>query len=230
MKLAWFADPVFKGDYPHTMKVILGDKLPSFNESEVKLLNGSADFFGLNHYGSGYASNSQYAGWMSAYNSVSEAGLLQDPDATWLYSAPWGFRKLLNWAADRYDSPEIIVTEGGWAATNYVDDSQRFDYYANYTSEMLKAINEDGLNITGYYAWSYIDNIEWEMGFTERFGIVYNDYGLGLDLNAPVNQSEQPTTNQTRTRKCSSYWFEKVWRSNSLVDPLSVSLDECIGA
>ncbi len=37
-------------------------------------------------------------------------------------------------------------------------------------------MNDEGLNIAGYYAWSFMDNYEWAFGYSKRFGIVYVDY------------------------------------------------------
>ncbi len=48
--LGWFADPVYKGDYPAEMRERLGDRLPTFSDDEKEILRGSSDFFGLNHY------------------------------------------------------------------------------------------------------------------------------------------------------------------------------------
>jgi len=47
--LAWFADPIWLGDYPQSMKDRLSSRLPSFTSAEKRKLWGSADFFGLNH-------------------------------------------------------------------------------------------------------------------------------------------------------------------------------------
>ena len=49
-QLGWFADPIFggAGNYPASMRAILGDQLPTFTDAQKKLLNGSADIFGLN--------------------------------------------------------------------------------------------------------------------------------------------------------------------------------------
>ena len=33
-----------------------------------------------------------------------------------------------------------------------------------------------GVHITGYFVWSLLDNFEWALGYTKRFGIVYVDY------------------------------------------------------
>ena len=46
-------DPIWLGDYPASMKKKLGARLPEFTAEEKAALKGSADFFGLNHYGSG---------------------------------------------------------------------------------------------------------------------------------------------------------------------------------
>ena len=48
-------DPIWNGDYPQSMKDILGARLPQFTEDEVLYVKGSADFLGLNHYSSALA-------------------------------------------------------------------------------------------------------------------------------------------------------------------------------
>ena len=53
--LAWFTDPIWLGSYPASMVRKLGPRLPTFTAAEAKKLRGSADFFGLNHYGSRFA-------------------------------------------------------------------------------------------------------------------------------------------------------------------------------
>lgn len=47
-------EPVMKGDYPQSMKSLVGDRLPKFTEEEKKLLKGSIDFYGINYYRSFY--------------------------------------------------------------------------------------------------------------------------------------------------------------------------------
>merc|ERR1712080_31149 len=47
---AWYADPVWFGDYPQIMKDYVGDRLPKFTDQQKEDLKGSHDFFGLNHY------------------------------------------------------------------------------------------------------------------------------------------------------------------------------------
>lgn len=52
----------------------------------------------------------------------------------------------------------------------------------------------DGVDIRGYFAWSFVDNFEWDQGYTKRFGIVYVDYKNGL----------------TRHPKSSAHWFSRL--------------------
>jgi len=46
-ELAWYADPIFLGDYPAVMKARVGDRLPTFTKAEKEALLGAQDFFGL---------------------------------------------------------------------------------------------------------------------------------------------------------------------------------------
>ena len=64
---------------------------------------------------------------------------------------------------------------------------------------MLKAIKLDGISVKGYYAWSLLDNFEWAMGFTEKFGL-HN-----------VNMSDPA---RTRTPKESSRYFSRLVAEN----------------
>lgn len=40
-------------------------------------------------------------------------------------------------------------------------DNFRLDYYAGYIEGVCRAVADDGVNLTGYYAWSLMDNFEW---------------------------------------------------------------------
>lgn len=60
-------------------------------------------------------------------------------------------------------------------ATDFLNDSNRIAYYENYLSSVLESIR-NGANVRGYFAWSLMDNFEWAMGYTRRFGLVFVDY------------------------------------------------------
>lgn len=55
-QLGWFLDPLIFGDYPSSMRSLVGNRLPTFTESESALLKGSLDFVGINHYTTYYVS------------------------------------------------------------------------------------------------------------------------------------------------------------------------------
>lgn len=91
---------------------------------------------------------------------------------------------------------ELMITENGAAFNDKlidgkVNDDERIAYFEMYLSAMLKAKNE-GINITGYMAWTLMDNFEWAEGYEARFGLVYNDFKT-----------------QQRTIKKSGYWWQE---------------------
>ena len=63
---------------------------------------------------------------------------------------------------------DVQVTENGVPVPGESDkvlqealqDSFRLEYYAGYIDGVCKAVAEDGVNLTGYYAWSLMDNFE----------------------------------------------------------------------
>eukprot|EP00446_Apocalathium_sp_SHHI-4_P013931 CAMPEP_0177200098 /NCGR_PEP_ID=MMETSP0367-20130122/26036_1 /TAXON_ID=447022 ORGANISM="Scrippsiella hangoei-like, Strain SHHI-4" /NCGR_SAMPLE_ID=MMETSP0367 /ASSEMBLY_ACC=CAM_ASM_000362 /LENGTH=791 /DNA_ID=CAMNT_0018648511 /DNA_START=12 /DNA_END=2387 /DNA_ORIENTATION=- len=235
-QLGWMSDPIFgkEGDYPPEMRKVYGDRLPNFTHHQTKLLKGSADFYGLNHYGTSWAAyDPTTPGADLSYANVTHEGLPEGM-SIWLFGSGWGFRKMMNWVGRRYDNPLTLVTEGGWSlpadtAAEAVSDHDRVMYYANYTSEMLKAIHEDKLNIKGYFAWSLMDNYEWERGYKERFGTAYTDFDYGYDKFAPCNNDSQPTVGrQWRQRKDSSCWLEQVSTKNALTSPSKSDFPGCV--
>ncbi|WP_406042196.1 GH1 family beta-glucosidase [Micromonospora sp. NBC_00898] len=110
---------------------------------------------------------------------------------------PDGLRDLLVGLRDTYGDrlPPIQVTESGCAyddvpdADGRVDDPERIAYLDGHLRAVREAIDA-GVDVTGYFVWSLLDNWEWAEGFTKRFGLVHVDYAT-----------------QTRTPKSSYAWF-----------------------
>jgi beta-glucosidase len=91
---------------------------------------------------------------------------------------------------------KIYITENGSAFKdevngNEVNDVKRLQYYKDHLAQVLKAKNE-GIDIGGYFCWSFMDNFEWAEGFRPRFGLVHVDYET-----------------QKRTIKNSGKWFSE---------------------
>ena len=56
-----------------------------------------------------------------------------------------------------------------------IHDPLRISYIQQHLEATHAAIAE-GVDIRGYYVWSLLDNFEWSLGYTMRFGIVRVDY------------------------------------------------------
>jgi beta-glucosidase len=48
---------LISGDYPETMKKIVGSRLPTFTRTQSEAVIGSVDFIGINHYSSVYVND-----------------------------------------------------------------------------------------------------------------------------------------------------------------------------
>ena len=73
-----------------------------------------------------------------------------------------------------------MVTENGAACADVLEndevwDDQRCRYFDLHLNAVHQAI-EQGVNITGYFAWSLLDNFEWAEGYEKRFGLVHVNY------------------------------------------------------
>lgn len=215
--LGWFADPIYLGDYPEVMRKRLGDRLPEFTDEEKDKLRGSSDFFGLNHYTTmlaGHAEGAIPEGYIFGNGGISEdQDVILSQDDTWDQTemqwniVPWGCRKLLEWIHSRYSGPRIILTENGCAFADKIeneciDDTNRIDFLSSYLAECHGAI-QNGVNLGGYFVWSFLDNFEWAFGFSKRFGIHYVDF-----------------TTQKRIPKASAKWYAEVIKNNGVSDQL----------
>ena len=94
---------------------------------------------------------------------------------------PDGCRELLLWISKRYGSDvTIVITENGTSeyepdlASSLKDEGRRV-YMEGYIRACGEAIAL-GVNLVGYFAWSLMDNFEWEYGYTKRFGICHVNF------------------------------------------------------
>ena len=90
--------------------------------------------------------------------------------------------------------PPLIITENGAAFSdtlqnNVVHDPKRLQYIQNILQQVLRA-KQEGVNVNGYFVWTFLDNFEWAEGYHPRFGLVYVDFHT-----------------QQRTEKSSGHWY-----------------------
>ena len=190
--ISWFADPIYFGDYPASMRKQLGDRLPTFTPEEVALVKGSNDFYGMNHYTANYIKHKpgkpdddDFLGHLETLFYAKNGDCIgPETQSFWLRPNPQGFRDLLNWLSKRYGHPKFYVTENGTSlkgendmpVEQIVQDDFRVQYFNDYINIMAKAVEEDGVNVRAYLAWSLLDNFEWAEGYETRFGVTYVDY------------------------------------------------------
>ncbi|XP_021645207.2 beta-glucosidase 12 [Hevea brasiliensis] len=218
-----FMQPITNGSYPWRVQKLVGDRLPNITANESQLLNGSYDFVGLQYYSAYYAkANASLDPYYVRYKTDShvnvtafdENGTAIGPKAysPWFYIYPEGIRYLLNYTKVTYNNPVIYVTENGVDEYNNrsqtpkeaANDPFRINYYKKHMWNALRSIKEYNVNVKGYFAWSFLDNFEWNIGYTARFGLHYVDYNHSC----------------TRYAKHSAKWFCR-FLNNSGSDPES---------
>ncbi|KAL1952931.1 hypothetical protein VTO42DRAFT_3934 [Malbranchea cinnamomea] len=190
--ISWFADPIYFGKYPDSMVKQLGDRLPQWTEEDRALVQGSNDFYGMNHYCANYIKAktgepdpNDVAGNLEILMEDKNGNSIgPETQSVWLRPHPLGFRKLLKWLSDRYGRPKIYVTENGTSIKGESDlpleqlleDNFRVEYFKGYIGAMADAYTHDNVDVRGYMAWSLMDNFEWAEGYVTRFGVTYVDY------------------------------------------------------
>jgi beta-glucosidase len=110
----------------------------------------------------------------------------------------------LNTLHQRYPATPLYIIENGAAfvdeigADGEVHDPRRVNYLRTHIGAVREAI-QDGVDVRGYFAWSLLDNFEWALGYSKRFGLIYVDYST-----------------QRRIVKDSGQWYAQVIARNGI--------------
>ncbi|KAK3913277.1 Lactase-phlorizin hydrolase, partial [Frankliniella fusca] len=189
-------------------------RLPSFSDADKKLITGAIDFIGINHYTTSIVSAPVLPDTSTVQSSTSDVNVTSVTKDSWTHSArysfavcPWGLRLLLKWIKARYETstynPPVFITENGYGGyeDEGTDDPNRVFYYSRlspkpsiapqtYLRALARSINEDNVNVMGYMAWALQDNLEWNSGYSIKFGLTYVDY-KGNTLNRQLKYSSK---------------------------------------
>ena len=195
-----YLDPVFKGSYPAEMREIFAEAWPEFPADDFTLIGQPIDFLGINYYTRGVVRDDpaalpvRIAYVRQPAHAYTETG--------WEVHPP-SLTQTLLWVTERYGRIPLYVTENGaafydapHAIDGEVNDPLRVWYYREHLKACRDAIAQ-GADLRGYFAWSLLDNYEWSLGFSKRFGIVHVNYDT-----------------QVRTPKASALFYRDVIRSN----------------
>lgn len=78
-------------------------RLPTFSPQEKSYIKGTCDFLGIGHFTTRYITQKSNPSGRSSGSYFTDRDLAElvdprwpDPGSEWLYSVPWGFRRLLN--------------------------------------------------------------------------------------------------------------------------------------
>jgi beta-glucosidase len=97
---------------------------------------------------------------------------------------PYGLTRVLCRLHEDYRPGPLYVTEGGASSNDYPDptghinNEERIEYLSAHLEAAAESIRR-GVDLRGYYVWSFMDNFEWAHGYSSRFGLIYVDYRTG---------------------------------------------------
>ena len=205
---AWYVEknsrilePIYTGRYSADHKKRMGKDMPVVQKGDLAHISQPTDFLGLNIYTGAFVR----AAKGKRYEELPLPSEFPRSSCPWLNIMPqvmyWGTRL----PAEIYGVKAIYITESGCGydveevVNGEVLDLHRRDLVRNYLHELRRAI-VDGVPVKGYFLWSFMDNYEWQDGYTRRFGIVHCDFKT-----------------QKRTPKLSAKWYAKVIAENRIV-------------
>ncbi|MDR0474481.1 MAG: beta-glucosidase [Treponema sp.] len=193
-----FMFPCLGKGYPYLATKDLKCSFP-VKEGDMETIAQPIDFVGVNYY-----TENPVAADKKALFKYSGKSSWQDVSDMGWFQVPGGLERQLKWIAEiskgafGKGSLPIYITENGYARKDEIEpdgrvhDHERIEYLKQHLAVCAELINA-GVNIKGYFAWSFLDNFEWAFGYTKRFGIVHVDFFT-----------------QKRTPKDSAYFFRDV--------------------
>jgi beta-glucosidase len=171
-----FPEPQILGHYPEPLAA---EMEPLVEPGDLDIIKRKPDYFAINHYTRTRVRRDP--------DHPFEVGVLPPSPGTPVTEMGWeiapdAFRSVLIEVKERYagDLP-IYILENGAAFPDRVEaderirDGQRIAYLRDYLGAVLDAI-EAGVPVRGYFVWSLLDNFEWTLGYSKRFGLVHVDY------------------------------------------------------
>ena len=174
-----FLDPVIHGRYPEELREVFGEAWPDFPQADLDHIRQPVDFLGINYYTRAVTCNDPTC-------VPVRAGRVRQPrhaytETDWEVYPP-GLTNTLVWVKENYGDLPLYVTENGSAFYDppsvdgdELSDPLRVDYLRRHLLAAHDAMNK-GVDLRGYFAWSLLDNFEWSLGYSKRFGIVHVDF------------------------------------------------------
>ncbi|MDR0849530.1 MAG: beta-glucosidase [Propionibacteriaceae bacterium] len=204
-----YLDPILKGRYDD-LTLAATAKHSSWEviaDGDLDIISQPIDFVGLNYYSGQYVAgggtSEGHTPWVGAEDARFILANDHLTDMGWAI-IPRGLTDLLVRVHERYPDIDLIVSENGAAMVDVVSDdgaihdADRIAYLEGHIGAVADALAL-GVPVKGYYEWSLLDNFEWALGCSKRFGIVRVDYDT-----------------QARTWKDSAKWYQSFLATRTL--------------
>ncbi|SEC11955.1 beta-glucosidase [Nocardioides exalbidus] len=222
----FFLDPIFRGAYPADLlddtAGLTFDGRPWVDvvrDGDLDVISAPIDVLGVNYYhgnevsghprtdvvgiGSDQPDRVALSPFVGSEHVTFPSRGLPVTDMGWEIQ-PEGLHRLLRRLHDDYPHLPIYLTETGAAFADRPDDDgevrdpDRIAFLDAYLRAVHLAV-EEGVDVGGFFHWSYCDNFEWAFGYAKRFGLVHVDYAT-----------------QVRTPKSSARWYADLARTGVL--------------
>ena len=173
-----FLDAILLGKTPDELPEMFGRDWKALSDEDLKVIHQPIDYVGVNYY------TRVVVGEDAESLPLRARGVQQASTSTLIgwEVYPGGLTEALKSLHERYDGVSIYITETGAAFKDPVGtdgedvpDPQRVEYFRAHIRAALQAIQE-GVDLRGFFAWSLLDNFEWNSGYTMPFGIVQVDF------------------------------------------------------
>lgn len=195
-----YLDPALLGHYPQELQEIFGEAWPQWPAQDFEKIRQPLDYIGVNYY-TRNVTRFDASAWPL------HAGPVRQKQATYTETGwevfPQGLTDTLLWLKHRYGNLPLYVTENGAAFFDppqvegeLLEDPLRVDYLRKHVKAVHEAIRH-GVDVRGYFAWSLLDNFEWALGYSKRFGLIHVNYAT-----------------QKRTFKASARLYSQIIASN----------------
>ena len=190
-----FIEPLLGLGYPVNNLKILQRIEKFIKHDDEKNLAFNMDFIGVQNYTREMVSHTTFMPFMQAKIIKANKRNVETTLMNWeVY--PESVYNVLKKYSSYKNMPPLMVTENGAAFTDVlyngeVHDPKRIKYLKDNISQVLRA-KQEGVNVTGYFIWTFLDNFEWAEGYYPRFGLVYVDFAT-----------------QKRIVKSSGNWYAK---------------------
>ncbi|MEV4057492.1 GH1 family beta-glucosidase [Amycolatopsis sp. NPDC049688] len=207
----FFLDPVLGRGYPEDVLAAAGRFVECVRDGDTDLIAAPIGWLGVNYYAPARVTPLEDPQGPSNCPLPTLRGMdvlpAQGPLTAFGWEqAPGTLTELLRWIDARSGGLPLVVAENGASFVDHVVDGRVYDAArVNYFMEHLRAVHDairDGVDVRGYFAWSLLDNFEWAMGYTQRFGLVHVDFET-----------------QRRTVKESGRYLGRVAKANALGPP-----------